>query len=184
MLSYRQDSAEKKHPSLEIFPMADDFLNLWPGPWKPLINPKISANNNKKKDAAFLSCFSVFLFLSNIAWLYHCNNPGVWELMGKLQGEGGWCPDLQKYQPQPQRQWAAFVGICLHLAFQKKTRAGGASWCSCPFSALEGSQTFSGAEELHSPLAAAVKSLQPHPAFLFVAWQHKEALGKPKHEHN
>lgn len=40
--------------------------------------------------------------------------------MGKLQGEGEQCSDLQKYQPQPQRQWAAFVGICLHPAFQRE----------------------------------------------------------------
>ncbi|TRZ22256.1 hypothetical protein HGM15179_004826 [Zosterops borbonicus] len=32
MLSSRQDSAEKEHPSLAAFPMADDFLNPQPDP--------------------------------------------------------------------------------------------------------------------------------------------------------
>lgn len=81
---------------------------------------------------------------------------------------------------------AAFVGIHLHPAFQKKTRAGDASWCSCAFTALRGSQTDTLClwEELPPSPAAAVQYLQPHPASPFVAWQHKEVPGKPKYENN
>jgi len=42
--------------------------------------------------------------------------------MGILQGDGIHCSDLQRNQPELQREWVDVEGTCLHPAFLQKAR--------------------------------------------------------------
>lgn len=84
-----QSSAHKEESSLAPFPIADAPLKPCPEPWKLLLNPENLCLI--KNPSAFTFCFnnmSHSVFTLDVAWLHHCNNPGVRILTGKLQGRG------------------------------------------------------------------------------------------------